>query len=952
METLPSGVKIREFYSPKETREEILRRVKEGFQKRFPMENDKVRIEADDIDYDKKKMNIDLEDELKAVLTGGRLSVPLRGKIRLIDKVTNRPIDEKEVTLANVPHMNDDGLFVMGGTQYVVSCFHPSVQVWTENGNIPIGEIVRKKMTIRVWSYDFDTSSFVLKPIVNWWENKAQKNLICSEFSHRSSPPFLSKKAHAPTTLWSTQEHKLYTTKGQMVQAVEARSVTMVEEVFDDLQTQLVFGSLLGDAHLTEDGIFQTIHCTAQREYAALKHHLLGNLRDENGLRDRQGNEKRDGWKKEEQRQICYFRSRVSTAMFKARKLCYPGGEKRVSQEWLDIVDERGVALWFLDDGSVSRSGSRNTPVVRLHTNGFNSRSIQLLREWLKNKWGVNTFINRKEKLCQGRDMGWIISTSGPCAEKFLDLVAPYVPSCMQYKLLDAPFSSLCKKCQSIIAPIRTFCSKCLLDEVRESGGKKISKSIRHRFGNSSEVRRIAADPGAIFDDFPQMTTWRQRIERAGSAWRAILKKTPQTTLRLVEVPSEVMPPRGRSFEKTRTVYDIEVEGTHNYFANGILVSNCQSRLKPGIYARTKDNGELESHFSVAPGTGASMRLSMEPETGVFRTTIDKSSIKLYPVLRALGVPDEKLRQSWGDEILKKNQDAFDRNAFGKFYGKLLRQRANPDATDEEKKAQVLERLAASRFDPEVNSRTLGKPYDSLSTDVLSDASAKLLHISRGEQEEDDRDHPANRTFHSVDDFMADRVRLDAGKLGRTLLYRATYDRSLKHLSPGYFTPQLEKLIVSNQLSQVVPGLNPMEIYDQHNRVIQLGEGGVSSVESIPVASRNLQAGQLGMIDPIRSSESMSIGVDQRFTIAARKGDDNHVYYPARNLRTGKTEYVNPVLLHGKTMAFPAQGSLRSFMSAPPAPPPQVAPLVTSTAPAPITPPPPSTPSAVDMLSV
>lgn len=504
METLPSGVKIREFYSPQETREEIFRRVKEGYEKRFPIENDKVRIELAGADYDKKRAKISLDDELKAVLTGGRLSVPLRGTVRLIDKATNRPIDEKELTLANVPYMNDDGLFIMGGTQYVTS---------------------------------------------------------------------------------------------------------------------------------------------------------------------------------------------------------------------------------------------------------------------------------------------------------------------------------------------------------------------------------------------------------------------------------------------------------------------NQSRLKPGIYARTKDNGELESHFNVAPGTGASMRLSMEPETGVFRASIDKSSIKLYPVLNALGVPDEKLRQVWGDEILKKNQDAYDRNAFGKFYDKLLRQRAVPDATNDVKKSQVLERLAASRFDPEVNSRTLGKPYDSLSTDVLSDASAKLLHISRGEQDEDDRDHPANRTFHSVDDFLADRVRLDAGKLGRTLLYRATYDKSLKHLSPGYFTPQLEKLIVSNQLSQVVPGLNPMEIYDQHNRVIQLGEGGVSSVDSIPVASRNLQAGQLGMIDPIRSSESMSIGVDQRFTIAARKGDDGHVYYPARNLRTGQVEYVNPVMLHKKTMAFPSQGSLKPHMSA------LMAPVVTSTLPggavisgappAPTPPPqPPSPAPAVDMLSV
>lgn len=346
-------------------------------------------------------------------------------------------------------------------------------------------------------------------------------------------------------------------------------------------------------------------------------------------------------------------------------------------------------------------------------------------------------------------------------------------------------------------------------------------------------------------------------------------------------------------------------------------VTSNQSRLKPGIYARTKDNGELESHLNVAPGTGASMRVFMEPDTGVFRASIDKSSIKLYPVLNALGVPDEKLRAVWGDEILQKNQDAADKNAFGKFYDKLLGRRAVPDATDDQKRQQVLERMASARFDPEVNSRTLGKPYENLSPDVLADASSKLLRISRWDDEEDNRDHPANRTFHSVDDFMADRVRLDAGALGKNLLYRATYDKSLKHLGNGYFTPQLEKLIVSNQLSQVVPGLNPMEIYDQHNRVIQLGEGGLSSVESIPVASRNLQAGQLGIIDPIRSSESMSIGVDQRFTIAARKGDDGHVYYPARNLRTKKVEYVNPVTLYGKTMAFPAQMSLKSFMNTP-----------------------------------
>lgn len=265
-------------------------------------------------------------------------------------------------------------------------------------------------------------------------------------------------------------------------------------------------------------------------------------------------------------------------------------------------------------------------------------------------------------------------------------------------------------------------------------------------------------------------------------------------------------------------------------------ITNNQARLKSGVYARAKDNGELESHINVKSGTGPSMRVFMEPENGVFRASIDKSNIKLYPILNALGVPDEKLREVWGDEILKKNQEAWDRGAFSKFYGKLLRNKAVADASDDEKKLQILDRLSKAELDPEVTTRTLGRPHSNLSLDTIVDASHKLLKVNRGEEEEDDRDHPANRTYHSVDDFMAERVSKDAGMLAKNLLYRTTYDRSLKQLRPGYFTPQLEGLVVGNQLTQLVAGLNPMELYDQHKRVVQLGEGGVGSMESIPMS--------------------------------------------------------------------------------------------------------------------
>jgi DNA-directed RNA polymerase beta subunit len=359
-------------------------------------------------------------------------------------------------------------------------------------------------------------------------------------------------------------------------------------------------------------------------------------------------------------------------------------------------------------------------------------------------------------------------------------------------------------------------------------------------------------------------------------------------------------------------------DGTFVIKGNAYSVNN-QARLRAGVFARTKDSGEMESHINTKSGTGPSMRLFMEPETGVFRASIDKSNIKLYPVLSALGVTDDQLKEAWGDKILEQNRKAWDRGAFNKFYGKMLRHRANLEASDEEKKQQILDRLSIAQLDPEVTTRTLGRPHSNLSMDMFLDASRKLLRVNRGEEEEDDRDHPANRTVHSVDDFLSDRVSKDAGKLGKTLLYRATYDRSLKQLRPGYFTPQLEGLIIGNQLSQLVSGTNPVELYDQHKRVIQLGEGGVGSMDGIPMSSRNLHAGHLGMIDPIRSSESKAIGVDQRFTVSAMKGDDNLVYYPLRNRRTGQIEYMNSVQVADKAVAFPKATSLEGFKTMMPA---------------------------------
>lgn len=335
-----------------------------------------------------------------------------------------------------------------------------------------------------------------------------------------------------------------------------------------------------------------------------------------------------------------------------------------------------------------------------------------------------------------------------------------------------------------------------------------------------------------------------------------------------------------------------------------------QQRLKPGVYARRKENGELESHVNTVAGTGAGMRVFMEPETGVYRVMLGKSRIKLYPVLKGMGVKDEEIMQYWGPDILDINKGEDDNKSFSKFYDKLMGRKAKLDADEPTKIKDLLAEMGRSEVDPEVVTRTLGMTQKNLNPQLILRASQKLLNIQKGLEDSDDRDSMANKNFVGPEDLFEERVKKDAGQLARGLLFRSTYNRQLKGMRPGYFTPQLESLIVGNSLSNHISGINPLEIYDYQKRVVQTGEGAISSGDAIPLSSRNVSPSQAMVIDPIRSSESKNIGVDQRFALKAMKGDDGNIYFPLRNKRTGKEEYVNAIKMSQSIVAFPKMGTL------------------------------------------
>ena len=348
-----------------------------------------------------------------------------------------------------------------------------------------------------------------------------------------------------------------------------------------------------------------------------------------------------------------------------------------------------------------------------------------------------------------------------------------------------------------------------------------------------------------------------------------------------------------------------------HYTDGGVFVLNgskyslaSQMRLRPGVYTRRKENGELESHFNVLPGQGLSHRIHLDPETGVFNIEAAQSQIPLAPVLKAMGITDRQLKEHWG-ELYGPNMAKAGPQAVPKFLSKLTR--GDLPAEDSTRQQQLKELIEKMPVDPEVMRETIGHPHSHLNADVYLAATKKLIGLNKGEIGPDDRDHPAFMTVYGPEDLVAERMQKD-----HALLRRALWKLSLKQGDPssiptGLFTKPLVAAIMASGLGQPLEEVNPLGTLEQAGRISRMGVGGLPSVDAIPGESRSVQPGHYGYIDPVSTPENMRAGVDSRSANSVLKGSDNRLYAPFHNVRTGKQELLDPTKLVRATIAFPGE---------------------------------------------
>jgi len=337
-----------------------------------------------------------------------------------------------------------------------------------------------------------------------------------------------------------------------------------------------------------------------------------------------------------------------------------------------------------------------------------------------------------------------------------------------------------------------------------------------------------------------------------------------------------------------------------------------QLRLKPGVYTRERANGEYEAAFNLSKGDN--FRLSMEPESGKLHMELHSSKIPLYPLLRSLGVPDDKVRHYWGDALhgvnAAKGTDK-EESVLNKVIGKVIRSDESTPATIEAKREYVQKYFANTGLDPAVTERTLGIAATHASPMAMLTASKKLIDVHKKEATPDDRDSLEFKTVHSVDDFFKERLNKDAKRtIGRKIQQKMNLHAGEginKFVPQSAFTKSLNSFLTSSDLSSIPMQINPIEIIDHASRITSLGEGGIGSERAIPFESRKIHNTHLGVLDIVRTPETGRTGIDIRASMASYKDDHGNLYTRMRNARTGEIAHVNTTTLAKSVVAFPGQ---------------------------------------------
>lgn len=155
---------------------------------------------------------------------------------------------------------------------------------------------------------------------------------------------------------------------------------------------------------------------------------------------------------------------------------------------------------------------------------------------------------------------------------------------------------------------------------------------------------------------------------------KAVLEKRDLTvplkgTIELIHKPS------GKVIDtKSTTLAQVPYVTNHNtVIYNGSEYESVnQQRLLPGIYSRIRQDGIPEAHINPETRTGKAGRILFLPDRQLFILMIKNSQVRLYGILKDLGIPDNTIKDAWGEKIYMVNKMLYTGDEIDKLYSLFI----------------------------------------------------------------------------------------------------------------------------------------------------------------------------------------------------------------------------------------------------------------------------------------
>lgn len=338
-------------------------------------------------------------------------------KVGLI-KAKTIDVDNKDIVIASLQSLAmkdyDTDVLSRFGCVIIDECYPYQQNIVTDVGPMHIGKVVdmwlNKKSLPNVLSFDRQLNTFTWKPVTYAWKKPYKGKMMKITFSQNS--------------IVCTPDHKHLSVNNKMILTKDLKVGDLIISCMDDNiskcatvrslnddQFQVLIGCVLGCGLMTTltNGRFKlrVIHECNHKEYCEWKASMFGvsiQLVEKNRY------------------------ATLSTKEIDLSESPYIDNNKsRIAQWCIDALDDKGLAVWFMDNGIIDQSVRRMT----IDSNSFDEDTHVRLVQKLEKEMNIRCCYNKGSK---GK-FQLILNEEG--TYELLRRIMPYIHESMRYKIIN-----------------------------------------------------------------------------------------------------------------------------------------------------------------------------------------------------------------------------------------------------------------------------------------------------------------------------------------------------------------------------------------------------------------------------------------------------------------------------------------------------------------------------------